>query len=256
MLIDSHAHLNDDRLYSIIDEVVEGYRARGVGAVINAAYDIESSRRGKILADKYEDCYFTVGLHPHDARLATAQIYEEMKALAAFPKAVAWGETGLDYHYDLSLREVQRREFVTQIEIADSLKLPVIIHLREAYEDMNRLLTENKQYLNNGVLLHCYSGSGESARDIYNRLDCYYSFGGAITFAKHKNEVLKYIPQDRIMLETDCPYMTPVPFRGKTNTPALLYLIRDKMAELLRLTPDEIEKITTDNAKRFYKRIK
>lgn len=256
MLIDSHAHLNDLRLLSIIDEVVLDYRKHNVGVVINAAYDLESAIIGSELAEKYEDCYFTVGLHPHDARLATTQMYEQMIKLAQLPKAVAWGETGLDYYYDLSDRDKQRKEFIEQLEIADSLKLPVVIHLRDAYEDINRILIDNKHYLRHNVLLHCYSGSAELARDIYNKMDCYYSFGGAITFAKRKEEVLKSIPMDRLLLETDCPYMTPVPYRGKLNRPSYIYLIRDKMAELLSTTPQIIEETTTQNAKNFYRRIK
>ncbi len=256
MLIDSHAHLNDPRLFDILDEVVADYRQHGVDAVVNAAYDIESSRKGRLIAEKYEDCYYTVGLHPHDARLASREMYDEMIALAAHHKAVAWGETGLDYHYDLSPREKQRAEFVAQLEIADSLKLPVVIHLREAYDHFNRLIADNRHYLSNGVLLHCYSGSAELARSMYNKMDCYYSIGGAITFAKGKDEVLKSIPLERLLLETDCPYMTPVPYRGRLNRPSLVYLVRDKIAELLDVAPEEIESATSDNAKRFFQRMK
>lgn len=256
MLIDAHAHLNDNRLYNILDEIVEDYRKHGVGAVVNAAYDLESSIRGKLIADKYEDCYFTIGLHPHDAKLGKKELYKEMIKLAQAPKAVAWGEIGLDYHYDLSPRQKQQEEFVLQLEIAHSLNLPVVIHLREAYLDTNRILVSNKHYLKNGILLHCYSGSAELARDVYNKLDAYYSFGGAITFAKRKEEVLKALPLDRLMLETDCPYMTPVPYRGKLNRPSYIYLVRDKMAELLNESAKKIESITTQNAKNFYKRIK
>lgn len=254
MLIDSHAHINDPRLYDIADDIVNEYRAAGVGAVVNAAYDLESARRGKLLAEKYDDCYYTVGLHPHDARLATSEMYDEMKKLASDIKALAWGEIGLDYHYDLSPREKQKEEFVKQLEIAHSLALPVVIHLREAYEDFNSLIKPNKHYLKHGILLHCYGGSAESAA-VYNKLDCYYSFGGAVTFAKHKDEVLCSVPLDRLLIETDCPYMTPVPHRGKLNKPSLIYLVRDKIAELIGKAPEEIENITTENSKRFYKRI-
>ncbi len=255
MLIDAHAHLNDPRLYTIIEEIVADYRQHNVGAIINAAYDLQSSRLGQIIAKDYEDCYYTVGLHPHDARLATQEMYDEMIALANSKKAVAWGETGLDYHYDLSPRQEQQEQFVQQLEIADSLGLPVVIHLRDAYQDINKILNENKHYLKNGVLLHCYSGSAELVRDVYNKLDCYYSLGGAVTFAKNKDKVLKEIPPNRLLLETDCPYMTPVPHRGKLNRPSYIYLIRDKIAELLDKTPEEIENTTTQNAKNFYKRI-
>ncbi len=254
MLIDSHAHLNDPRLFDIADEVVAEYRAAGVGAVVNAAYDLESARRGRLLARKYHDCYYTVGLHPHDAKLATPAMYDEMINLAADKKALAWGEIGLDYHYDLSPRETQKREFVKQLEIVCSLALPVVIHLREAYGDFDKLIKQNAHYLKHGILLHCYSGSAEAAK-AYNSLDCYYSFGGAVTFAKHKDIVLRAVPKERLMLETDCPYMTPAPFRGRVNKPSLIYLVRDKIAELTGVTPEEVENITTKNAKRFYKRI-
>lgn len=256
MLIDSHAHINDPKLFEIADVIVADYRKSGVGAVVNAAYDLESAKRGAELAERYEDCYFTVGLHPHDSKDATAELYDQLIELAKSEKAVAWGETGLDYYYDLSPRDVQHAEFVKQLEIADSLKLPVVIHLRDAYKDFNKLIKDNIHYLKNGVLLHCYSGSAELANSVYNKMDWYYSFGGAVTFAKNKGEVLKNIPLDRLMLETDCPYMTPVPYRGKQNRPSYIYLVRDKIAEILNISSDDIEEITTHNAKSFYKRIK
>ncbi len=253
MLVDAHAHLNDESLFDKAAELVDAYRAKGVGLVINGGYDLPSSQRGKELAERFSDCYFTVGMHPHDSRLADENMYDAFKTLASHPKAVAIGEIGLDYHYDLSPRDVQAREFVRQLELADSLKLPVVIHLREAYEDFNRLLKDNRRYVNNGILLHCYSGSAELAAEVYNEYGAYYSFGGALTFSKHKDKVLAVIPRDRLLLETDCPYMTPVPLRGTPNSPANLPLIRDKMAELTGLQPSEIEEMTTENAKNFYR---
>jgi len=253
MLFDAHAHLNDSDLIGRIDELVQAYRKNGVGYVVNGGFDLPSSELGRDISDKYEDCYFTVGIHPHDSKLADKDMYDKFSSLATHPKAVAIGEIGLDYHYDLSPREVQAKVFVEQLELADSLKKPIVIHLREAYEDFNRLITDNRHYINNGMLLHCYSGSRELARDIYNKFDCYYSFGGILTFAKNKDKVLAVIPRNRIMLETDCPYMTPVPLRGTPNHPANLPFIRDKMAELMGISPEEVEEITTENGKRFFR---
>ena len=253
MLFDAHAHLNDDDLFPKAEALRGEYLENGVGYVVNAGYDIPSSQKGRILADTYPECFFTVGLHPHDSKLADQTLYENIKDLASHPKCVAVGEIGLDYHYDLSPRDVQAKVFVSQLEVAHALKKPVVIHLREAYGDFDKLIFDNKGYIQDGILLHCYSGSAEQASNVYNKLDAYYSFGGAITFAKNKGIVLSSIPKDRIMLETDCPYMTPVPFRGRENSPKYLPLVRDKMAELLSLSSAEVEKMTTENSKRFYR---
>lgn len=251
MLTDAHAHLNDKAfddpsLFSLFSQ-------NGVGIIVNGAWDVASSIKAKELAEGYPDFYFTAGIHPHNAKDAKKDDFDTIVRLAEHEKCVAIGEIGLDYHYDFSPRDIQKDFFVKQIELAHSLKLPVVLHLRECYQDANEIILANKDKMTEGVLLHCYSGSMELARDIYNKLGFYYSFGGAITFKNaKKGEVLRSIPKDRILLETDCPYMTPVPKRGQVNSPLNLNLICNKMAEELGLTFREVEVITEDNLRRFY----
>lgn len=256
MFVDSHAHLNDDKLLAKAAEIVAASNSAGVGRIVNAGYDLPTSEAGLRLAEDFAEVYFTVGMHPHDSKLATTGMYQRFEELCAHPKAVAYGEIGLDYHYDLSPREVQKKVFAEQLALAHSLGLPVVLHLREAYEDMNKVLEQNSHYLLNGVLIHCYSGSAELVKYYTAHFDSYFSFGGAITFAKNKDEVLKAVPKDRLLLETDCPYMTPIPYRGKLNTPANIPLIAAKMAEILNMGIAEIESLTTVNAYRFYGRMK
>ena len=171
--------------------------------------------------------------------------------LAKNNKVVAIGEIGLDYHYDYD-KTAQKSLLIKQIILADSLNLPVIIHLRDAYLDMENILKEYKKYINNGILFHCYSGSREMI-DRFAFLDPYYAFGGAITFKNNNRaEVIKTVKKDRLMLETDCPYLTPVPHRGEINTPNNLKFVAKRMALDLGISYDEIAKITTENTKRFY----
>lgn len=254
MLIDTHAHLNDERLYPEIPEIVNNMAKDGLKGIINVGYDLKSSRISVELAEKHENIYAAVGVHPHDAKYYSDKARDYFIKAAENPKVVAIGEIGLDFHYDYSPRDVQKRVFAEQLQLAHSLNLPVIIHLREAYEEMYALLNENKELLTSGFVLHCYSGSAEMAAR-YDRFDPYYSFGGAITFAKHKDIVIKSIRKDRLLLETDCPYMTPAPFRGKLNRPAYVRYAGERMAEFLGVSSEEIEKITTENARRLFRRL-
>lgn len=253
MLFDAHAHLDDEQFATGLDGVVDAMAVAGIGTVVNAACDMASVLTSRALAERYPWCYFTVGIHPHYAEQVVPADYDQLFLLAQHPKCVAYGEIGLDFHYDFSPRDRQAEVFLRQLEVAHSLHLPVVLHIREAYQVANEILLSHKHLLTDGILLHCYSGSKELAETVYNGLDAYYSFGGAITFAKHKDEVLRAISVERILLETDCPYMTPVPLRGKRNDPSNIPLVRDKMAQLLGRTPEEIERITTANARRFYR---
>lgn len=252
MYFDAHAHLDDEQFDDLIP-VVEAMQQAAVCGVVNASCDVASCHTSQQLARTYDWCYCTAGIHPHYAAEVTDADYDEVVQCAAYAKCVAIGEIGLDYHYDFSPREAQREVFVRQLALAHSLHLPVVLHLREAYADANAILLANRALLTDGVLLHCYSGSAELVRDVYNELDCYYSFGGALTFAKHKAEVLAAIPPQRLLLETDCPYMTPVPYRGTRNSPANLPLIAAKMAELLGMSVEQVAELTTQNAHRLYR---
>ncbi len=257
MLIDTHCHLNDEKLIERTESILSDFEKDGLECAVCVGYDLPSSELAVELSERYEKLYAAVGVHPHDATTLNDEAIERLAVLAQRDKVVAIGEIGLDYYYDLSPREEQKKAFARQIELANELKLPVVLHVRDAYEDARKILFDMKDFLQNGVLLHCYSGSCEYVK-IFDKLDAYYSFGGAITFknAKHNLEALACVPKERLLLETDCPYMTPVPFRGKTNEPKYVSLVAQKASEVLEISRQEIEKLTTTNAKRLFTRIK
>ncbi len=251
MLIDSHAHLLDERLRDNIPAIVADFAKNDVEMSVEIGADMDSSRGAVKLADSYKNIYAAVGLHPESAESFSEDDLKEIAMLAKNNKVVAIGEIGLDYHYDYD-KTAQKSLLIKQIILADSLNLPVIIHLRDAYLDMENILKEYKKYINNGILFHCYSGSREMI-DRFAFLDLYYAFGGAITFKNNNRaEVIKAVKKDRLMLETDCPYLTPVPHRGEINTPNNLKFVAERMALDLDMSYDEIAKITTENTKRFY----
>ena len=257
MIIDSHCHLTDERLFPLVDDIVPHLEENGLESVITVGYDLPSSQLGVDIAKKYEKVYAMVGMHPHDSQYMTTEMYDIFRDLAQSEKVVAIGEIGLDYHYDLSPREIQQRVFKEQIELAHSLKLPIALHVREAYGDTVNILEDCKHLLDNGVLLHCYSGSSEMVK-VFSKYDCYFAFGGPITFknAVHNIESLKAVPLDRLLFETDAPYMTPVPFRGKTNEPKYTALVVDKASEVLGIDKTELIKISNKNTKTLFYRMK
>ena len=253
MYVDAHAHLDDPTLAPREEEILAAAKEAGIGVIVNASSDLPSSEASVALANRHEGVYAVIGVHPHEAKTYSDNVEVRLVELSYEKKVVAFGEIGLDYHYDLSPRDVQREILDREIKLACLLELPIVFHVREAYEDFNEILERNKEYLNYGLLLHCYSGSAELARYYVKHYDAYFSFGGALTFAKHKDLVLAEIPTDRLLLETDCPYMTPVPHRGTPNEPKYIPLVAEKMAELKGLSRDEIERTTTENALRFYR---
>ena len=255
-MIDSHLHLDDDKLKSNADEIIRGLNEHGIEFVINNSCNLQSMIDGVALADKYDNVYSTVGMHPHDSKDFDDNFRALMVELARNKKVVAVGEIGLDYYYDLSDRKIQKDVFAEQIEIADKLQLPLTLHIRDAYGDAWDILTAQKRYLNNGVLWHCYSGSAEFARQAV-KLGHYFAFGGAITFKNAKKEdVLRAIPFDRILSETDSPYMSPVPLRGTTNTPYNIPLIVAKIAEIYGKGIEETEQQIRENTLQLFPKIK
>jgi len=256
MLIDTHCHLNDEKLAPEAEQIISELNSHGLESVVCVGYDMPSSEAAAKLAEEHENVYAVIGIHPHDATTADYDKYERLATLSSSKKVVGIGEIGLDYHYDLSPRAIQKGAFREQIELADTLGLPIVLHIREAYEDAKQILFEARRFINNGLLLHCYSGSKEFVR-IFNELDAYYAFGGSITFnnAKHNIEALKEVPKDRLLLETDCPYMTPVPLRGQTNRPEYVTYVAKKAAEELSMSLEEITELTTNNAKRLFIRM-
>jgi len=257
MFIDVHAHLNDRRLAPQADAIVSNMEEDSLLAIINTGYDRPSSELGLALASKYPNVYTTLGIHPHDAKDAKAKDFDYFRENANNPKVVAIGEIGLDFYYDHSDRAVQKEVFVQQLELADALGLPVVFHLRDAFAEFEKIIAQNKCYLNNGGLLHCYSGSKEMAQVFSKKYDFYFSFGGAITFKNAKKEdIINSIPRERLLLETDCPYMTPEPHRGKVNYPKYIVLVAQKLAIVLNLPIQEVARITENNAKTLFKRLR
>lgn len=255
-MIDVHAHLNDERLLPRADEIVNSMDADGLDGIIVVGYDYPSSKTAFELAKKYERVYAAVGCHPHDSKYYSDEEENFYKSVASDDKVVAIGEIGLDYHYDLSPRDVQRDIFARQLVLADSLKLPVELHVREAYKDALDVLTAHKNYLNSGVLLHCYSGSAEMVRE-FDRFDCYYSFGGTVTYKNaNKGEVLERVRRERLLIETDCPYLAPVPMRGKDNEPKFANYTLSAIAAMLNVDRAELERLTSDNARNLFRKMK
>ena len=255
-MIDSHLHLDDERFAGQVEQIVADFDKHNVQFVINNSADLQGMIASYNLATKYDKVFATVGMHPHTAKDFDKNFVELMCQYAQHPKVVAVGEIGLDYYYDLSERQIQRDVFAEQIEIADKLGLPLTLHIRDAYGDAMDILNAQKKYLNNNVLWHCYSGSAEFAKQCA-KLGHYFAFGGAITFKNaKKEEVLQAIPFERILTETDSPYMAPVPLRGTTNTPMNIPLIVDKIALALGKTPQEVEEQVMLNTLTMFPKIK
>lgn len=248
-MIDTHAHLNDEDLIARASEIInDDY----FDAIIVPGYDYESSQTALALAIKHQKVYATLGCHPHDSKDFSTKEYDFYLQNAKCEKVVGIGEIGLDYHYDNSPRDIQKEVFKKQIDLAYKVSLPVVLHVRDAYKDTLDILTEMKDKLTNGVLLHCYSGSSEMVKE-FSKFDAYFAFGGAVTYKNAKKEdVLKAVSLDRLLLETDCPYMTPVPHRGKLNEPKYIRHTLEHIAKVLEMDEGELDKLTTQNAKRFF----
>ncbi len=252
MIIDTHAHLSDERLIGRIDEIVGGLSGEGIESVFEVGFDLQSSRSAIRLSDKYPQIYAIIGSHPHEAKDFNKEIAAEYVRLASLEKVLAIGEIGLDYYYDLSPRSVQKDVFAQQIEIAYEAKLPIVLHVRDAYQDCLDVLTAYKDKLNKGVLMHCYSSSAEMLKR-FDKFDCYYALGGAITFKNaKKDDVISAIPEDRLLVETDSPYMTPVPYRGQPNEPKYINYVVDKIASVRGIARERVVEITRQNAKRLF----
>jgi len=258
MIIDSHAHIDDEPLLSRREEIVGGLKENGISAVIDVGYDLKSSLAAVETAEKYPNVFAAVGVHPSEAEKTPLSAYSSLETLFSDKKVVAVGEIGLDYHYDDSPpKEIQKEVFIRQLRLAYEHKLPTVIHLRDAYGDMLEILARNAKFTEYGILLHCYGGSKETAKILAEKYNAYFSFGGAITFknATERPEIIRSIGIDRILVETDCPYMAPVPYRGKINEPKYINSVVDKLAEILEKDRDFIVKVTEKNTREFFKKI-
>ena len=252
MLFDTHAHMDDRAFDTDREELLAALPHKGLALVMNPGCSLESSRNAAALAEKYPYIYAAAGSHPDAADEVNEEVLEEYRKLCKLnPKIKAIGEIGLDYHYEDIPRQLQLKAFRAQMALAAELDLPAIVHERDAHEDGMAVIREFPTV--KGVF-HCYSGSAEMARQLVN-LGWYIGFTGVLTFknARKAIEVATSIPIDRIVLETDCPYMSPEPFRGKRNDPGRLYRMAEKLAEIRGLPLEEIHRITTENGKRLYR---
>ena len=251
-MIDTHAHLQDEKIQNI-KVVIQDSLCAGVSAIICASSDIETSKKSVELANGYDAVYATVGVHPHDAKTFNEDTINKLQVLAKNKKVVAIGEIGLDYYYNFSSREEQRTAFIQQIDLAYKLKLPIVIHSREATGDVMEIIRANLKKLKYGVCIHCFNMSLEILKEIMN-YGFYISIGGLVTFKNASNilNVVKECDSDKLMLETDCPYLTPVPYRSEINEPKYLVYIAEKIAEIKGISVKEVDELTTKNAKRFF----
>lgn len=251
MLFDTHAHMDDHAFDADRENLLSALRSQGIGFLMNPGCSLASSRNASDLSRRYDYIYAAVGSHPDAADEVDEGLLEEYeKMISGNPKIRAIGEIGLDYHYEDIPRDIQCRAFRLQMELAGKCKLPVIVHEREAHEDGMNIVREFPEVT--GVF-HCYSGSLEMAKWLIAR-GWYIGFTGVLTFknARKAVEVASAIPLDRIVLETDCPYMSPEPFRGKRNDPGKLYRMAERLAEIRGLSVEEIHAVTLENGKRLY----
>ncbi len=252
-MIDSHAHLDDRRYDGDREQMLQRAREAGVERFVTIGCDLATSRAAVELADRYPFVYATVGVHPHEVRHIQDGWYDELRGLARHPKVVAYGEIGLDYHYDHSPRDVQRARFREQARLARELGLPIVVHTREAQEDTIAVLTEERASEPGGVF-HCFSGDARLAKDAL-ALGFYLSFSGVLTFqnATMLREIAATVPMDRLLIETDCPYLTPVPHRGKRNEPAFVGFVARTLATIKSVSAEEIDRVTSENARRLFR---
>jgi TatD DNase family protein len=250
-LVDSHCHLDDEKFDADREQVIERALAAGVETMMaigtgDGPPDLETAVRQ---ADRYPFIYATIGVHPHDASKATAETFARLRDLAAHPKVLAIGEIGLDYHYDFSPRDVQRSVFEHQLELAAQTGKPIVIHTREAWDDTMALL---RQHWRGGGIMHCFTGDAEQAREALD-LGFHLSYGGVLTFPKAEGvrQAARITPEDRLLVETDCPYLAPVPHRGKRNEPAFVLNTLRRLAEVRGAQPEVMADITTRNFERL-----
>lgn len=248
-IIDTHTHIYDERFEEDFDTVMKNIEEQMEG-IVSIGFDPESSKKSIELANKYSFVHAVIGVHPVDIKKYNDEVEKELEKLALTEKkVVAIGEIGLDYHWMEDPEEVQKEGFRKQIELAERVKLPIVIHTREALQDTLDILRE---YKNVGGILHCYPGSYEAAKPFLDRY--YIGVGGTVTFKNNRKtkELVKELSLDKIVLETDCPYLTPVPFRGKRNEPGYTKYVAEEIARIKEISVEEVINITTENAKKIY----
>jgi TatD DNase family protein len=253
-LIDTHTHLDFPQFDSDREQVIERAANAGVKAIVNVGTDLASSRAAVALAEAYPQIYAAVGAHPHDAKTMTGETLEELRALASHPKVVAVGEIGLDFYRDLSPRDQQRRAFQQQLALAREVGKPVIIHDREAHKEVMAILRRWAEGCQQPVgVLHCFSGDLAMAQEAIE-LGFYISIAGPVTFqnARRLRELIRQLPLEKLLVETDCPYLAPHPHRGKRNEPAYVKLVAQEVARIKGTSSEEVARITSDNAQALF----
>ncbi|MFP3841376.1 TatD family hydrolase [Bacillus safensis] len=253
MLFDTHAHLNAEQYKEDLEQVIERAKSEKVEKIVVVGFDRPTITRAMELIEEYDFIYAAIGWHPVDAIDMTDEDLAWIKDLSQHEKVVAIGEMGLDYYWDKSPKDVQKEVFRRQIALAKEVNLPIVIHNRDATEDVVMILKEEGAAEVGGIM-HCFTGSLETAKACMD-MNFYISFGGPVTFknAKKPKEVVKEIPNDRLLIETDCPYLTPVPFRGKRNEPSYVKYIAEQIAELREISFEELAELTTKNAKKVFR---
>ena len=250
-MIDTHAHLQDKRLDE--KQIIANMKNDGLTKIICVGFDLFTSERGIEIAKDNENVFASVGIHPNSAFEAKDGDLDRIFELSKEKKVVAIGEIGLDYFHKFSDKDTQKHFLIKQLDLLAQTNLPAIFHLRDAYLDMQNIINEHKHKIKSGAVMHCFSGSIETAK-FYCDLGYHISFGGAVSFKNAKcDEIIKSIPLDRLLVETDCPWMSPEPMRGKTNEPKNVRFVINKIASVLGKSFLEIEKITSDNAKKLFK---
>ncbi|MFA5239325.1 MAG: TatD family hydrolase [Phycisphaerae bacterium] len=251
-LIDTHCHLTFEQFTEDVAQVIQRSTDAGVTGWITVGTDLADSRKAVELAERFEKMYAAVGIHPHDARTVTADTLKELRELAQHKKIVALGETGLDYHYNFSSHEEQRNVFNEHLKIAAEMDLPVIVHCREAFDETMDILEQFKDVKK--IIFHCFSGSAEQAKIVLDK-GFYISFTGVVTFknADAIRDTARLVPLDRMMVETDCPFMSPEPMRKqKTNEPALMIYTAKRLAELKEIDLADFAEAVTATSKVFF----
>lgn len=255
MIFDTHAHYDDDAFDEDREQLLASMQPGGVGGIVNIGASMSSSKTTVSLTEVYPFVYGAVGVHPNEVGDMTDADLAQLRQWCSLPKIVALGEIGLDYYYDEPPRDIQKHWFEAQAELARQLKLPLVIHSRDAAKDtLDMMKALNMAEI--GGVVHCYSYTKEVAREILD-MDFYFGIGGVLTFnnAKKLKEAVEYIPMEKIVLETDCPYLSPVPYRGKRNSSLNIQYVVQAMSEIKGISPEEIERITWENAFRLYPKL-
>jgi len=250
-MIDTHCHLYDKKLYNDLDSIILNAKKMNISKMICIGDNLTTSEQSIQLSEKYPNIYATIGIHPHEAKNAPENYLDIIKQKNKHNKVVAIGEIGLDYHYNFSAPNIQKKIFLEQLELAKTLNLPAVIHCRDSYEDLYEIILKSK---NTAGVIHCFSGNLEFAHKIIE-LGYYISFTGMITFVEELEHIIKNVELKHILVETDSPYLAPVPYRGKVNQPAYVNKVAEKIADIKNVSIQEVDTVTSNNASLLFNKL-